>query len=766
MVDPLQTRPGQRVIVTDDYKIPSLSKSNNDWWKQKPAYYGSPGQWIDDEFDYGATWYPQQGGPLYDMDAINQAAGSYQSDVDKLLEALLAGGGSGRGGGYSDPYAGDYLKLAQDEFAHQQQVDAWSQQRTEANDRWNQAMDERDYALAVGDLTLAQKKQDDANYWKSVDNQIAQQEAAADRASAEARSAMSANASMFGSAAAANASMFGASTSAKARIQEAEISAAIARQNSENNLRIGLANARNEEQRNAVLKAWNEDQAAIARMEDETRRNIAEKQLGIDRYQSETARFGEYSNAQQKQNELIAELARSPRDLFGAFFLQRGITPDFDAIAQGNAQVGSPLTASSAMDAFVPQYGLPDDVSIGNSESGNVGAATRGLQLDPNNFIEGGTGLGNDGGFTYTPGAYSNMADFGYTPISAPTVSGGSGMPSGGFINAAAPGSAMQTPQVDVNPAGKYGGVPVAALKPGMNLATVGGPDITGSHFDFPVYRDQAKTQAIGPDELIQGGTQVWVDYPGGGGQQIPFDAGDGNSGGGQLGFIKQANRGGMVRDPMAILGDSRGRDPESGGAKPEVLLNPTGAPFGVIPSDMLDFGVSRGNRAQVALEGGGGMENPSIDPRLIELILGMGANAYNKGTMEANRYATGTGNFGASLWVPESTNPHVQDSNQLPYWMKTLYDNNVPLPPQLISSVTGGSSSPNNFANAFTSRGGGVAPSLQTLGNQTLGETELFRGYTEGPVGLSATDLIDFLGKPTQNLGTAQRSRGGVNGI
>src|SRR5690606_34169340 len=108
--------------------------------------------------------------------------------------------------------------------------------------------------------------------------------------------------------------------------------------------------------------------------------------------------------------------------------------------------------------------------------------------------------------------------------------------------------------------------------------------------------------------------------------------------------------------------------------------------------------------------------------------------------------YAEGTGNFGASLFIPESDNTHIDDPSSLPHWAQVLYNNNVPLPPGLLSSITGGISGPNNFANAFTARGGGVAPSLQTLGNQTIGETELFRGYTEGPVGLSATDLIDFL--------------------
>jgi hypothetical protein len=51
--------------------------------------------------------------------------------------------------------------------------------------------------------------------------------------------------------------------------------------------------------------------------------------------------------------------------------------------------------------------------------------------------------------------------------------------------------------------------------------------------------------------------------------------------------------------------------------------------------------------------------------------------------------------------------------------------------------------------------------PSLQTLGRQTQGESELLRGYTEGVIGIPWADFVDYMGKPTQNLQTAKRASG-----
>ena len=131
-------------------------------------------------------------------------------------------------------------------------------------------------------------------------------------------------------------------------------------------------------------------------------------------------------------------------------------------------------------------------------------------------------------------------------------------------------------------------------------------------------------------------------------------------------------------------------------------------------------------------------------------------------------RYALGTDtnlqayqNAGmGQLYLQDSQNPGL-DPSKLPAGLSGLYNHNVPLPGALVSSVTGQRLPTLNTSNAFNQRGGGVMPSLQTLGRQTQGETELLRGYSEGVIGIPWADFVDYMGKPTQNLQTAKRASG-----
>jgi hypothetical protein len=112
------------------------------------------------------------------------------------------------------------------------------------------------------------------------------------------------------------------------------------------------------------------------------------------------------------------------------------------------------------------------------------------------------------------------------------------------------------------------------------------------------------------------------------------------------------------------------------------------------------------------------------------------------------------------SLWQPDSNNSHLNGMD-LPGRLAMLASYGTPISPALAASTTGRIAPTLNMGSAYTgARDAGVLPSLQTLGRQTKSESENFRGYAEGVAGIPWSDLVDFLQKPTQNLGKAQISR------
>jgi len=52
------------------------------------------------------------------------------------------------------------------------------------------------------------------------------------------------------------------------------------------------------------------------------------------------------------------------------------------------------------------------------------------------------------------------------------------------------------------------------------------------------------------------------------------------------LPYVTRAAEGGPVNDPMMMVGDARGPNPRAGGARPELVVNPTRAPLDIIPSE------------------------------------------------------------------------------------------------------------------------------------------------------------------------------------
>lgn len=447
-----------------------------------------------------------------------------------------------------DPIAQGQLDLEREMFEYKKQYDDWYRQYQDGQAAWQRFMDERDYWLALGEYDLANQAQINANYWQQQNIMLQQQLALAEHE--------------------------------------------LAKYQTDLNYQIAYAQATSDADRNRLNKARDQELAAIEKMKDDTARAISGKQLNIDAYGAETERQLGLGSLAQQNNEFIQRLYSNPRDHFGLFFMQRGVTPDWDQLAQGNVIQGDPLRVRDPLSVFNPTVTMPTDFNITPGQSyGQVGSFSGGVQLrDPTAGLP-------------APGNLPSLKGPQFTPVGqppqAPKSTGVPGSFSGGQS------------YTDINPGGLQGGVPAALLKPGLNLSTfgaVGGQGGYGRDFNTgTAFWDMGMTRPIGSDEYIAPGSQVWINYnPNPSGLTVPVSAGSNTvsprSGGipqipGQEyvpgmpmyaeGTISQiadffGNNSPFIRDRMFMAGDNNNRNPFSGGAKPEAIINPTGAPLAI----------------------------------------------------------------------------------------------------------------------------------------------------------------------------------------
>ena len=156
-------------------------------------------------------------------------------------------------------------------------------------------------------------------------------------------------------------------------------------------------------------------------------------------------------------------------------------------------------------------------------------------------------------GSTYNPSQWTSYADQ-YPAATASTPTGGAQIPYPGDQqnHNTTPAPAATTGYVD--PLGEAG------LSKGWNFTTA------DRNVDYGSWSDPSS---------------VWLSDNAGGyrqlnqGEQVPT---------GTAVVIKRAmGTMGMVNDRMSMLGDAKAANPTAGGAKPEIMVNPTGAPFGVL---------------------------------------------------------------------------------------------------------------------------------------------------------------------------------------
>lgn len=735
-----------------------------------------------------------------------QSSPTQTSSSNDLLSQLLASLGSS-GGSSSPDHFFDINPLDQSIFDANQKQQGWKNDFDTAQFNWQKAQDDRDYALALGDLDLARQKQADSNYWQSKSYELSQQQMASSERMNAADNAARISASRI---------------SAEAQTASAQIAAMADRYAADQRLREGLANAKNDEERNRIALAHEREIAAIAKMEDDTKRAIAAGEQKIGGFNAETARMAQMGDVALKNNQFLLDASKSPRDLFGLYFMQRGVTPDWNGLAAGNVTQGDPLKVYDPMKAYTPNITMPQDFTINPGQSyGQVGQASQ-MELNPNTYITGqqqSTPTKSNGPaiMTAIPHFAGGTDPMQPQPIDTkwnPTANTGvQNVPVTGNFDFP---DVYKNPQIDQNTPG-FTTAPkfMTGDAPSPNPWSGGAkPEIIENPTNAPI--------------RVKNTTQSALDY----GITLPFS--DTNNG--RSKFARQLpiniQHGNVPIQPMAFDQEvpfnpmSEMVDPIRSGL---VNYNPTGfSPAGnignaqpfVTPGLSMDNPVqlarniessSQQNKADFPIQTGnlnntpGNMQDQSymigrnfmpqgVPDWLIKanLMGGAARPAYpsligditeNKQNNSADivrkmfqslfgtnigmpRYSVGTdvsqqyNNLGMSqLWQNSSNNDYLQGKEYIPDWIKTLADYGAPVSPGLYDAVSGGISPTLNLANAFGKRGGGILPSLQGLNKMSSGEQQLFSGYVDGPVGMPSMDVFDFIGRPTQNLRTATRS-------
>ena len=713
------------------------------------------------------------------------------SDFDKFLEEWLRNQQNNNSSGPDHFF--DVNPLDQAAFDASQQQNAWDNDFKTANFNWQKAQDDRDYALALGDLDLAKQKQADSNYWQQKSYELSQ----AQMASSERMNAAD-NAARVSSA----------RIGADAQIASSQIAAMADRYAADQRLREGLANARNDEERNRIMLAHEREIAAIAKMEDDTKRAIASGEQKIGGFNAETARMAQMGDVALKNNQFLLDASKSPRDLFGLYFMQRGITPDWNSLAAGNPIQGQALQVYDPMKAYTPNITMPADFNIGQGQAYNdVGQASQ-MELGNNQYI-----TGQQQGTTQPQQPrqmvmYASGTDFGFDTIDTGEPVQNIGMGRKGYtrepqfmvgdaMNPQNPWANGAKPEIIENPTNApirvkntaqtaldFGIQPTQKRSKLQNKMRAGG-GIQQQEFDpnmiDPIRSgmQQYNPSNFSPNNSLPRLPATPMQNPV---QQPVLDNGqsymlgpDGNW------YMNPVQMQSPQQPPQQVRnivgGNGLGRNIEESNRLPQFseVQQPQNNMINRQPIDPRDWG-----QAWLSPQDPG-LQTMTPTERIMQQFQKMfGSSGMPTGArVQGNRFAYGTdfprypvgtdnsqqyANMGMSqLWQNSSSNDYLNGAPNIPTWIQTLADYGAPIAPSLYNSVSGQTNPTLNMAQAFGQRGGGILPSLQTLNRQTAGENQLFSGYVDGPVGMPSQDVIDFIGRPTQNLRTAQRGSGTI---
>ena len=323
---------------------------------------------------------------------------------------------------------------------------------------------------------------------------------------------------------------------------------------------VGLAQAYNDLLGLGIQDASRLDANSQFNTSETNKFNLGQQANQTSQFGAETDRANRMGQLALQNNQFILDAANSPRDMYGLYFMQRGLAPDWDTImAGGTPAQGSALAPVDVMGAYKPVTEAPSFNLTAAQSTAQPSQNGGGYNLSSNPFLQNwqqaNTATDTLPQFNATAHQATAQAGSGYDASKNPYI----GAQPSFQPTTQAPSFNMQAPQAqapqwngpsaitdfiapktsqvsgppkqfaDVNPYGQQGGVPVAALQQGLNLSTVGGPDIKGSDFTMPAFYDQGMTQRVGAGDTVKGGSQVYVWYgdnmPGAGGQiQKPYD--------------------------------------------------------------------------------------------------------------------------------------------------------------------------------------------------------------------------------------------------
>ena len=294
----------------------------------------------------------------------------------------------------------DVNPLDQAKFDADQAQNKWQNDFDMAKFNWDKSIQDKQLAISQGNLDLAIQAQKDENYWKGQTLAAQERMNSANNAANIQGHQIDANAAIQGHqiTAASNermntasnaASIQGHQIDAQAQIQAATISAASARYASDLRFQSDMANAINDAERNKISLVHEQEYAVIAKMEDDTKRAIAAQENNIRAFDAESTRAYQMGDLALKNNQFLLDASTKPRDLFGLYFMQRGMTPDWNTILNGGTPAqGQALAPVNPMSAYIPKITMPTDFTIGAGPSyGNVGNASKLFTLGNNPFI-------------------------------------------------------------------------------------------------------------------------------------------------------------------------------------------------------------------------------------------------------------------------------------------------------------------------------------------------------------------------------------------
>jgi len=297
---------------------------------------------------------------------------------------------------------------------------------------------------------------------------------------------------------------------------------------------VGMAGAANDAERNRIQAAWNATQAQLAREEYALRDRLTTQQNQIAQYDAETKRAGTMGQLALDTNKFILEKSTSPRDLFGLFMMQRGVNPDWDRMAAG--QDPGTIAPLVAQDPNAFQFSTPAVNFGGAAQSQSGSAPAAGSQPPAAQPAQ---------GSSPTPGPRGH-GDLGY----------------------------YQPPGLQYQPAAPSAQA-VQDFSPHMFNQRAMGSVVPREVADDPYAAEMANDPIRNPQGAGLG-RQIFTDYGPEGQQVVPR---------GTVTDVTRMAHGGVVNDEFFMTGDNWKQNPSADGARPEMMWNPTRAPFFVAPN-------------------------------------------------------------------------------------------------------------------------------------------------------------------------------------